>query len=145
MKRTLLCLTVAIATCLIAGAQGKKVLHAALALDKNTQPTTKFAPDAPQIFAFYIGDAIKTGDKIRGVWIAEDVGEAAPKGTKINESTLVAEQDNPSSAFSLSKPTKGWPLGKYKVELYHNDQLAETLHFTIADDAAADTDDKESD
>lgn len=141
MKRTLLCLLVILVACLGVDAGEKKVLHAALALDQNTKPTTKFAPDAPKIYAFYIGDAVKAGDKIRAVWIAEDVGDAAPKNTKIDEATLTAAKDNPSDAFSLSMPTKGWPLGKYRVELYDNDQLAETVRFTIGDDAAADVDD----
>lgn len=145
MKRSLLGLILALACCVTVRADDKKVLHAALALDQDTKPTTKFAPDAPKIYAFYIGDAIKTGDKIRGVWIVEDVGDAAPKGAKIDEATLTAAKDNPSDAFSLTKPTKGWPLGKYKVEIYDNDKLAETLHFTISEDAAPDKDDDTSD
>ncbi len=136
----LLCLVVAAAASISARA-GDKILHATLAVDKESKPTTEFAPDVAQIHAFYMGDAVKAGDKIRAVWIAEDVGDTAPKGTKIDEATLTAAKDNPSDAFSLSKPTKGWPLGKYKVEIYDNDKLAETLHFTINDDAATDADD----
>lgn len=136
----LLCLVVAAAASISVRA-GDKILHATLAVDKESKPTTEFAPDVAQIHAFYIGDAVKAGDKIRAVWIAEDVGDTAPKGTKIDEATLTAAKDNPSDAFSLSKPTKGWPLGKYKVEIYDNDKLAETLHFTINDDAATDADD----
>ncbi|MFN2476117.1 MAG: hypothetical protein ABR526_07250 [Chthoniobacterales bacterium] len=138
MKKLALCLLVGVVTCCGLRAAEKKVLHGALALDQTTKPTTKFAPDAPKIYAFYIGDAVKAGDKIRAVWIAEDVGDAAPKNTKVDEATLTAAKDNPSDAFSLSMPTKGWPLGKYRVELYDNDQLAETLRFTIGDDAATD-------
>ncbi len=136
----LLCLVVAAAASISVRA-GDKILHATLAVDKESKPTTEFAPDVAQIHAFYIGDAVKAGDKIRAVWIAEDVGDTAPKLTKIDEATLTAAKDNPSDAFSLSKPTKGWPLGKYKVEIYDNDKLAETLHFTINDDAATDADD----
>lgn len=144
MKQFLACLLITVA-CLTARADDKKVLHGALALDQDTKPTTHFAPDAPKIYAFYIGDSVKAGDKIRAVWIAEDVGDAAPKGTKIDEATLTAASDNPKDAFSLTKPTKGWPLGKYKVEIYDNDKLAETLRFTISDDATTDADDEESD
>ena len=144
MKRTLLCLLLATAACFSVRADDKKVLHATLAVDKDTPPTTTFSPDVPKIYAFYIGDAIKAGDKLRAVWTAEDVGDAAPKGTKIDEATLTADRDNPSDAFSLSKPAKGWPLGKYKVEIFDNDKLAQTLQFTIneddddADDASVD-------
>ncbi len=144
MNRTLLCLLVAFATSMQVCA-GDKILHATLAVDKDTKPTTEFAPDVAQIHAFYIGDAVKAGDKIRAVWIAENVAEAALNGTKIEEATLTATKDNPSDAFSVSKPTKGWQLGKYKVEFYVNDKLAETLKFTISDDAAADVDDDSTD
>lgn len=144
MKRMLLCLLATAAVSISVNA-GDKILHATLAVDKESKPTTEFAPDVPQIYAFYIGDAVKAGDKIRAVWIAEDVGDTMPKGTKIDETTLTAAKDNPSDAFSLSKPAKGWSLGKYKVEIYDNDKLAETLHFMINDDAAADADDGDDD
>ena len=112
--------------------KGSQLLHAALALDADTKPTTTFTTDAPKIYAFFIGDALKAGDKVRGAWIAEDVGDAAPKDTKIDEATLTAETPTDHSAFSLSKPTNGWPVGKYRTEIYVNDKLAETLKFTIS-------------
>lgn len=89
---------------------GKKLLHSALAVDKDTKPTTTFTSDAPKICAFYIGDALKKGDNVRGAWIAEDVGAATPKDTEINEATLIAETPTDHSSFTLSKPTNGWPV-----------------------------------
>ena len=32
----------------------------------------------------------------------------------------------------LSKPTNGWPVGKYRMEISVNDKLAEPLKFSIA-------------
>jgi outer membrane usher protein FimD/PapC len=58
-------------------------------------------------------------------------GDAAPKGTKIDEKTLNAEGDTNDGVFSLSKPTNGWPVGKYHVEIYVNDKLVTKLNFTI--------------
>lgn len=135
MKRILLCLLLGAASCIHLQGQEKKVLRATLAEDKDAKPTTSFAPDVAKIYAFYIGEGIKSGDTLRAVWTVEDVGEAAPKGAKIDEATLTADRDNPSDAFSLSKPAKGWPLGQYKVELYCNDKLAQTLSFTISEEA----------
>ena len=111
----------------------KKVLRAALAVDKDTKPTDTFTADVAKIHAFFIGEALKPGDKVRGVWIADDVGEAAPKGTKIDEATITAATATDQSAFSLSKPTAGWPVGKYHVEILVNDKLAESVPFTIKD------------
>jgi hypothetical protein len=139
MKRTLIffaatiiCATVQAGPFLEAtNSPDKKLLRAALAVDKDTKPTTTFSADVPQIYAFWIGDGLKSGDKVRGVWIAEDVGDAAPKDTKIDEAILTAETPTDHSAFSLSKPTKGWPVGQYRIEIYVGDKLAETLKFTI--------------
>lgn len=113
-------------------ADAKKVLRAAVAVDKDTKPTDSFSADVPKLYAFYIGEALKAGDKLRGAWIAEDVGAAAPKETKIDEATITAETPKDSGAFSLSKPTAGWPVGKYRVDIYVNEKLAESVKFTIA-------------
>jgi hypothetical protein len=74
---------------------------------------------------------VQDGDKLRGVWIAEDVGDVAPKETKIDEKSIKAEGDTDDGVFSLSKPTNGWPVGKYRLEIYVGDELAKTVKFTI--------------
>jgi len=109
-------------------------VESVIAVDENTKPTDTFAPTTPKLNAFFRSTGTAKGDKWRGVWIAEDVGSAAPANTKIDEGTLTADQDNFYGAFSLSKPTAGWPLGKYRVEIYVNDQLATTVKFSIQDD-----------
>ena len=104
----------------------------AIAVDKDTKPATSFPSDVPQLHAFYVGDALKAGDVISGVWIAEDVGDAAPKNTTIDEAASLKIKDPAEpGAFSLSKPTKGWPVGSYRVEISVNGKLAETVKFKI--------------
>lgn len=112
---------------------GKKLLRAALALDKDTRPTKKFTTDAPQIYAFYVGLALTEGDTLKGAWLADDVGDAAPKNSKIGEASIKAKSATDSGAFSLSKPTNGWPPGKYRIEISVNDKVVEKLKFTIAE------------
>jgi len=87
--------------------------------------------DVPKLYAFFRTHGSEKGDKLRGVWIAEDVGDAAPKQTKIDEATLTADQDDFYGAFSLTKPTKGWPVGKYRVDIYAGDEVAISVKFTI--------------
>ena len=74
---------------------------------------------------------IKDGDKVRGVLIAEDVGDVAPANTKVLEKTLALNGDTDDGDFNFSKPTNGWPVGKYRVEVYVNDELATTAKFAI--------------
>ncbi len=110
---------------------GKKLLHAALAKELTAEPTTIFTPDLEKIFCRWQGDALNNGDKIRCVWIAEDVGEVAPPNYKLDEVSMTADGPTAAGTFTLSRPDKGWPSGRYRVELYAGDQLADTLSFTI--------------
>lgn len=140
MKRTLFLLVAVIAlSSLAARADTKdKLLHATLVEELNGELKTSFATDVAKIYALWKGDAIKAGDKVRSVWIADDVGTAAPKNTKIDEATVTAAKANQDGSFSISKPDKGWPAGQYRLELYVGDKLAETLKFTITDDEEKD-------
>jgi hypothetical protein len=80
-------------------------------------PATTFAADTPKLFALFKTKGLQNGDKLRAVWIAEDVGDATPANTKIDEKTVTADGDTDDGMFSLSKPTKGWPVGKYRLEI----------------------------
>ena len=110
----------------------KKLLHAALAKETLGEPTGRFAADTKKIFCRWQGDALHEGDKIRAVWIAEDVGDVAPKNYKIAETSTSADGPQAAGTLTLSRPTKGWPIGKYRVEIYDGDQIVETLTFDIA-------------
>ena len=59
------------------------------------------------------------------------MGDAAPKGTKIDEPIINAKGDMDDGVFSLSKPNDGWPIGKYRFEIYVGDKLATTVKFTV--------------
>ncbi len=110
----------------------KVKVEGAVAVDSETKPASTFAADVPKLLAFFRTNGPKKGDKLRGSWIAEDVGEVAPANTKIDETTVSADKQNFYGAFSLSKPTNGWPVGKYRVEIYSNEELATTVKFEIA-------------
>jgi hypothetical protein len=115
----------------VAAPAEKKLLHAALAKERLAEPTVSFASDTEKIFCRWQGDTLHEGDKIRAIWIAEDVGEVAPKDYKISETSTSADGPQATGTFILSRPTKGWPIGKYRLEIYAGDELAETLKFEI--------------
>ncbi len=110
---------------------GDVKIESVIAVDGDTKPATSFLSDTPKLYAFFHSTGTEKGDKLRGVWIAEDVGDAAPANTKIDEITVTGTKDDFEGAFSLSKPDKGWPVGKYKVEIYDEDDLVTTVKFTI--------------
>ena len=140
MKKLIALLAVSIISVSLAQAAEVKI-EAAIAVDKDTKPATTFGADVPKLYAFFRSKGTAKGDKLRGVWIAENVGDAAPENTKIDEATLTADEADFFGAFSITKPTKGWPPGKYRVEIYSGDDLATTAKFTIN---AAKSDKKDS-
>ena len=110
---------------------GEIKVKAIITSGRGGDPVAIFPPGTPQVFATFKTKGAQKGDKIRGVWIAEDVGSAAPANTKIDEATVTLDGDTNDGSFSLSEPKKGWPPGKYRAEIYANDALATKVNFTI--------------
>ena len=120
---SLICLSVA-----KAGAVSVKVR---MTTGPQDPPSTTFASNTPTLYAMFKTEGAKAGDKIRGVLIAEDVGDVARANTKVLETILDIEGDTEAGDFNFDDPTNGWPVGKYRVEIYVNDELATTAKFTI--------------
>jgi hypothetical protein len=114
------------------GPSAKKALGAVLAKELTGEATTTFPPNHPKIYLRWQGEALQKGDKIRSVWIAEDVGDVAPKNYKLDEVSMTADGPRAFGTFTITKPNKGWPVGKYRVDLYRGDEVMETLKFEIA-------------
>lgn len=84
--------------------------------------------------AFYLTFAVigaEPNDVLKSVWIAADVGDAAPRNTVIDEATITFDQRDESGSFRLQRGAKPWPAGAYQVKLYVNDRLAQTHDFTV--------------
>ena len=116
---------------IVAARAGDVKVEAVMMTEPGGREITAYVADAPKLYAMFKTKGAKDGDKIRGVWVADDVGGAAPAGTKIDEKTLSVDGDTDDGVFSLSKPTNGWPLGEYHIEIYVNDDLATKIKFAI--------------
>lgn len=128
--------------------QAAPKVEATTAKDKDSKPTDTFSADVAKVYVFFKTTGTKKGDSLRSVWIADDVGDAAPANTKIDEASVAADKDDFVGAFSMSKPTAGWPVGKYHVDIYAGDQIVTTVKFTIKagkGDASSDEDDDDDD
>jgi len=125
-------------------ARGEDVkITAVTAAGPKDKPTAIFTPDTPVVFALLKIKGVTKGDKLRAVWVADDVGDAAPANTKMIEKTMAMEGDPAEGDFSCKKPPEGWPAGKYHVDIYANDKLATTVKFKI--EAAKKTEKKSED
>lgn len=92
--------------------------------------TDKFGSDTPVIHAVA---QIKGGipsTKITGKWISVDA--ISIPNYEINSADLVLNKTGTVNAhFELSKPTKGWPTGNYKVDIYIDGEKAGSAAFSI--------------
>jgi hypothetical protein len=109
-----------------------KNLTVGLASELTGEVATEFPATIPKLFARWQGNGLAPHSNIRAVWIADDVGDAAPAGYKVSEASMTAAQPNSFGTFTITRPTKGWPVGKYHLQLYVNDAAAESVPFTIS-------------
>jgi hypothetical protein len=115
-----------------------KLINAYLAIDKQHPATTRFDSEIPKINAFWKAEGLEVGDKIRVVWVAEDVGEANPKETKISEKTVMTLKRNDEGSLFLARPGgRTWPVGKYRVDFFINGKFTNAVKFTIAQGVGA--------
>lgn len=90
----------------------------------------EFFKDTPAIHIKF-GVEAPTGSKIKAVWICEE-SAVAPANYEIDEMTVELTPGMNVANFSLSRPNDGWPAGKYRTDLYCEDELIEDVTFTIA-------------
>ena len=110
-----------------------KVLHALVSAKKDGAGTRKFLSGTPKIYGLWKGAALKAGDTVKAVWIAEAFGYTR-KDVRITEGETTAYKPDDDGIFSLVRPEGGWPIGRYRVEFYVQDRLTETVRFTIEQD-----------
>lgn len=94
--------------------------------------SNQFEADAPKIYARWHGHNLRDKAKIRAVWIAENIGDVAPRNYTIDEATATANASESHGTFTLSRPDDGWAPGDYRVEFYLDGELAETVKLKIA-------------
>jgi uncharacterized RDD family membrane protein YckC len=91
-------------------------------------PTDTFASNQKNIVCVWRVEGVPSDVPIRSVWIAEDVGSAAPANTKIAEKSFAGAD---AGEFTLTPTSDGLPAGKYRLDIYIGDTLAKSLPFTI--------------
>jgi len=98
------------------------------------QSETLFRPETPKIFLRAELADVPAGAKMTCAWIAAQA-EGAPQNYVIDTldqtaGTILGMQINVLNC-SLSKPTSGWPVGSYRVELLVNGQKTNEAPFEV--------------
>ena len=88
-----------------------------------TDATDKFRP-SDTIYGSVATDGTAPNATIRAKWTFED-------GQTVDDSTrTIAPGGRERTEFHIAKPN-GWPAGKYKLEVFLNDQPAQTKSFEV--------------
>ena len=109
------------------------VIHAFVANRTDGQPTKKFFTASSKIYGIWQGKGLKAGDIIQAVWVAEAFGYSR-KDVPITRGETTAYKPDDVGIFSLARPVAGWPVGRYRLELYVGPKLAATVKFSIESD-----------
>ncbi len=105
-----------------------KISSAMLSADsEGASATTTFSPD--QAFYAIVELANAPSDtKLKAVWTAVEV-EGEQPDLLIDQAEITAGNEN---VFTFNLTNDGlWPAGKYKVDIYLNDKLDQTLEFQV--------------
>jgi hypothetical protein len=100
--------------------------------EQGTQSTSVFNP---QDDFYLLGELADTADQtqLKAAWTAVNIEGYTPN-TAIDSAEL--STGNGPFVFSLKKTKPAWPAGTYKVDLYINQALAQTVEFTVEGQAA---------
>jgi hypothetical protein len=90
-----------------------------------------FRPNTARIFLTTSLADVKSGSKLKGVWIAEKT-KVAPSNYQIDSTEMTVGRLMNLATFSLRKPKAGWPTGEYRVELSIDGKPASTVRFSVA-------------
>jgi hypothetical protein len=99
-------------------------LGRAIGADKSISDSTDKFRAADTIYASVTTDGSAPSATLRARWTFED-------GQTVDETTrTIVPTTRERTEFHISKPN-GWPAGKYKVEVFLNDQSAGTKSFEV--------------
>jgi hypothetical protein len=92
--------------------------------DKAIADRTETFRPSDTIYASIATDGSANSATLRARWTFED-------GQVVDESTrTIAPNNRERTEFHIAKPT-GWPAGKYKLEVFLDNQPAETKNFEV--------------
>lgn len=119
-----------------APAGGAEVTNVALTDAPETkQSKDTFAPDTAKLWVEAELNGVKDGDKVQATFVADSAKSASGKdvsGSKISTDEKVFKEGMHGFEASLTKPTAGWAVGDYHVDILVNGDVKKTIKFKVA-------------
>jgi len=106
--------------------------NAVLSAEKDAmESVTSFAPDTPVIYLAADLVDVANGAKVSVSWVSVDSHGAAPPNFTIATVDVPIDNGQDKLTSDLSKPTNGWPIGTYRVDITIDGTVAEAAAFEV--------------
>ena len=94
--------------------------------------TSRFRPDAPEINAVAVVKGVKARTMVKATWIAIAVDAIQTPNREIDSTEVRVDKEGDATLhFRLSRPTQGWPVGSYRLDLTLDGQPFGAAPFSV--------------
>ena len=105
------------------------ITNAHMASDKDdTEQTTVYAADTPAFFCYFDLNNSPDSTVVKGTWTLVS-GEGYESNSEIDSAEITGGSN--TYYFSLDRSGDSWPVGKYKIDLYIDGKLVQTVEFEV--------------
>jgi hypothetical protein len=102
-----------------------------MAYDENGRQVTSTFSAADVFYAVAELENATQGAVVTARWTAVDVAETEA-GLEFQEQTIdITEEKSTGTIYFQLSNDDGWPVGLYRVDIYLNDTLAQSLEFSV--------------
>jgi hypothetical protein len=96
--------------------------------ESDTTQTTVYAPDTQTFYCFFELNNAPDDTVVKGAWTLVSA-EGYDANSEIDSAEITGSDD--TYYFSLDRAAEDWPIGQYKIDLYINGNLVETVEFQV--------------
>jgi len=111
------------------GATTANITNAHMSSDKDdTQQTTVYAVDAPAFYCYFDLNNAADSTVVKGTWTLV-FAEGYESNSEIDSAEITGGSN--TYYFSLDRSGDSWPVGKYKIDLYIDGKMVQTVEFEV--------------
>jgi hypothetical protein len=105
------------------------ITNAHMATDESdATQTTVYSPGTQTFYCFFDLNNAPDSTVVKGVWTLVSA-EGYGANSEIDSAEITGSDD--SYYFSLDRSADEWPVGQYKIDLYIDGKLVETVEFQV--------------
>jgi hypothetical protein len=96
--------------------------------EAGSQTTSAYSPSAQAFYCYFDLNNAPDDTVVKGTWTL--VSADGYESNSEIDSANVTGSDN-TYYFSLKRSADAWPVGQYKIDLYLNDKMVQTVPFEV--------------